>query len=75
MARKLLIVFAAVLAVFAVSPNLGNAQGRGGGFHGGGFHGGGFGFRDGGWGWGSGWGSPGGAGLGARAALLPALPP
>jgi uncharacterized membrane protein YgcG len=50
MARKLLIVFAVVLGVFAVSPNLGNAQGRGGGFHGGGFHGGGF--RGGGWGWG-----------------------
>jgi len=42
MARKLSIVLAIVLAVFAASPNLGNAQGRGGGFHGGGFHGGGF---------------------------------
>jgi hypothetical protein len=40
MARKLLIVFAVVLAIFAAPPNLGHAQGRGGGFHGGGFHGG-----------------------------------
>jgi hypothetical protein len=61
MARKLSIVLAVVLAIFAASPNLGHAQGRGGGFHGGGFHGGGFrgvgfGFRSGGWGWGPGWG-------------------
>ena len=39
MARKLSIVLAVVLAILIVSPNLGNAQGRGGGFHGGGFHG------------------------------------
>ena len=72
MARKLWIVLAVVLAIFIVSPNLGNAQGRGGfhggGFHGGSFHGGfgvhrgfgfrgvGFGFRGGGWGLGPGWG-------------------
>jgi hypothetical protein len=62
LARKSSIVLAVVLAIFAASPNLGHAQGRGGGFHGGGFHGGfgfrggGFGFRGGGWGWGPGWG-------------------
>src|SRR6516164_8711961 len=59
MARKLWIVLGVVLATFIASPNLGNAQGRGGfhggGFHGGSFHGGlgvhrGFGFR-GGWFW------------------------
>jgi len=33
MARKLSIVLAVVLAIFAASPNLGHAQGRGGGFH------------------------------------------
>src|SRR5215467_5687757 len=41
MARKLWIVLGVVLAIFIASPNLGNAQGRGG-FHGGGCHGGGF---------------------------------
>jgi hypothetical protein len=62
LARKSSIVLAVVLAIFAASPNLGHAQGRGGGFHGGGFRGGfgfrggGFGFRGGGWGWGPGWG-------------------
>jgi hypothetical protein len=64
MACKLLIVFTVALAIFALSPNLGWAQGRGGGFHGGGFHGGGFhggfnrvfGFRGAGWGRGPGWG-------------------
>jgi hypothetical protein len=52
MVRKLSIALAVVLAIFAASPNLGHAQGRGAGFHGGGFHGGGFhggfGFRGGG---------------------------
>src|SRR5271169_250045 len=33
MARKLSIVLAVVLAIFAASPNLVHAQGRGGGFH------------------------------------------
>ena len=50
MARKLFIVLGVALAIFAASPNLGHAQGRGGGFHGGGFRGGW------GWGWGPGWG-------------------
>lgn len=66
--RKLSMILAIVLAIFAASPNLGYAQGRSGGFHGGGFHGGfgfrgggfgfrggGWGFRGGGWGWGPGW--------------------
>ncbi len=65
MARKLSIVLAVVLAIFAASPNLGHAQGRGGGFHGGGFHGG-FGFRGGGCGW-RGWWL--GLGLGSRLGL------
>lgn len=65
MARKLSIVLAVVLAIFVASPNLGHAQGRGGGWHGGGWHGGGWrgggwragGWRGGGWGWrGGGWG-------------------
>jgi hypothetical protein len=46
MARKLFIFLGVALAIFAASPNLGHAQGRGGGFHGGGFRGG----------WGPGWG-------------------
>jgi hypothetical protein len=37
MARKLSIILAVVLAIFAASPNLGSAQGRGGGWHGGGW--------------------------------------
>jgi hypothetical protein len=36
MARRFSIVLAVVLAIFAVSPNLGHAQGRGFGFRGGG---------------------------------------
>ena len=54
MARKLSIVLAVVLAIFAASPDSGHAQGRGGGFRGGGFRGGGWGW-DPGWGWGWGW--------------------
>jgi hypothetical protein len=85
MARKLSIVLAVVLAIFAASPNLGYAQGRGWGFHGGGggFHGGGFGFRGGGSvvaagalvgaGAEAGFGSRDGAGHGVRAAPLLAL--
>jgi hypothetical protein len=77
------IVFTVALAIFALSPNLGWAQGRGGGFHGGGFHGGGFhggfnlgfGFRGAGWGWG--WWGSGRAGrrveLGSRLGLGPEL--
>jgi uncharacterized membrane protein len=52
MVRKLTIVLAVVPAIFAASPNLGNAQARGGGFHGGGWNGGGW--RGGGWN-GGGW--------------------
>jgi hypothetical protein len=55
MTRRFAIVLAVVLAIFAVSPDLGNAQGRGGGWHGGGWRGGGWGWRGPGWGWGPGW--------------------
>jgi len=57
MVRKLTIVLAVVPGIFAASPNLGNAQARGGGFHGGGWNGGGWnggGWRGGGWN-GGGW--------------------
>jgi len=61
--RKLSIVLAVVLAAFVASPNLGHAQGRGGGWRGGG------------WGWSVGWWGGVGAwlGLGPRAGLGPAL--
>jgi len=51
MTRKLANALAVVLAILIASPHLGNAQGRGGGWHGGGW-----GWRGGGWGWGPGWG-------------------